>query len=98
LKILLASNADTEVRTNFDATPLHLICEYGKIETARLLLDHGVKADQQAVELAADYDHLDIVKLLFDYGMRPQDAIKSASTKEIKEKIKQAAAEYFNDM
>lgn len=96
LKILLASNADTEARDKWNDTPLHTACWFGKLEAARLLLEHGVKADQDAVEYAAKRNHLDIVQLLFDYRVRVTDAIKSASTKEIKEKIEQAAAEYFD--
>lgn len=74
LKLLLASKADVNVRSQERQTPLHFAADSGHTNAVRLLIER--KADLNAqrwdlktpLHLAASNGHLEVVRLLVDNG------------------------------
>ncbi len=68
VKFLIDSGV--EINTKKD-NPLSVAAEFGRLEIAKLLLDHGAIIPFRSVHLAAIKDRHNIVKLLLDRGGNP---------------------------
>ena len=75
VSLLLEWNADIEARRNsYSSRPLHIAARVGRIESVRLLLDHGCDVNSleehelSALMIASMDGHLDIVQLLVERG------------------------------
>ena len=48
-ELLLEHGAEVDARSEDHSTPLHIACEYGRLEIVRLLLDHGAEVNAETV-------------------------------------------------
>ena len=48
-ELLLEHGAEVDARSEDHSTPLHIACEYGRLEIVRLLLDHGAEVNAEIV-------------------------------------------------
>ena len=79
VQLLLARSADVDAQDECRITPLHLACYYGRLEIARVLLNHGARANtvnklgQTPLHIVlegnrSDGDGVGIVRLLVEHG------------------------------
>ena len=70
-------NIDTrslDVQNRFEMTALHITCQFGNVEAARMLIEKGILRQatvngRRALELATLHHHLDILQLLINKGV-----------------------------
>ena len=73
VRLLLDRGADPNLGRNGE-TPLHEASRYGKVEMARLLIEHGASVEvkgangKTALEIASGRRHDEFVKLLLEHG------------------------------
>ncbi len=86
--VLLKGGADVDSRDKISATPLFNAAEKGRLEIARILLDHKANANAVSMDpsqhvplhVAASGGHVEVVRLLLDRGARLRATTRNNST------------------
>jgi ankyrin repeat protein len=80
VQLLLEHGANVNTQNNYNYyTPLHYASQSGKLEIARLLLDHGADVHIQSsdgvtpFQVAIHHSHHDIAQLLLDSGAKREE-------------------------
>ena len=82
-RFLIERGADPNISVSSDdgSTPLHGASEGGRIEVARVLLEHGAnvevkdKKGRTPLDVASEGQREEIVKLLLEHGARREDIV-----------------------
>jgi ankyrin repeat protein len=78
MQFLLENNADVNAKCrDYHRTPLHVASEFGYLEPARLLLEHGANVHAQddrgktPLRISSENGHLQVMHLLLQHGADP---------------------------
>ena len=87
IEVLFAHNADPNARDNYDYSPLNLAIQYGQLDLAKLLIEHGANVnmgtgrdEETPLQQATCTHNIGLVKLLIAHGAEINAVSKTGMT------------------